>query len=879
MRHYLVRLLAERYDVRAVPDGQAALDAVRKRRPDLILSDVMMPQLDGFGLLRELRLNAGTNTIPVILLSARASEESRVEGMEHGADDYLIKPFSARELLARVQTHLELGRVRKHAEEALRQRTAQFETLLDVAPLGVYLVDADLCILHMNPPARHSFGDISDVTGRRLDDVIHILWPSPYADEMAQHFRHTLETGEPYVVSEQIQNRADGGAREIYEWQINRIPLPGGRDGVVCYFRDISRFVEAREAMAESTAKFRAVFEQSSVFAGILTTDGILIDANRLCLEVCGYRLDEVLGQPFWETGWWRGSPEAREKIRAGTMQAAQGQPYREELAYRWADGTERLVEFGLYPILDSQGKVIFLHPTGIDVTDRKEAERTTGLLAAIVDSSDDAIVSKKLDGIITSWNKSAERLFRYKADEAIGQHITLIVPPDRQSEERMILEKIRRGERIDHFETIRVRKDGSTIDISLTISPVNDRDGRVIGASKTARDISERKHAERALRESEERFRAIVETTPECVKLVNFDGVLLHINSSGLKMIGADRLEAVVGNNMYNLIAPKDRDRFRTFNEAICRGEKGSLDFDIVGLQGTLRHMETHAAPFRMPDGTVAQLAVTRDITERARAGEALRKSEERLRQLSETLEAEVHVRTGELEARNADILRQSEQLRDLSWRLLRTQDDERRYIARELHDSAGQTLTVLGMTLARLVEEAKRNAPQLAEVVEETQNLVQHLNQEIRTTSYLLHPPLLDESGLSEALGLYVQGLAERSGMEITLDIPEDFGRIPREMELVIFRIVQESLTNVHRHSDSNVALIRIGRSDENVSVQVQDHGKGIPLEKLAKIQTQGTGVGIRGMRERVLQFGGNMSIQSDESGTLISIALPLV
>src|SRR6202161_524767 len=136
------------------------------------------------------------------------------------------------------------------------------------------------------------------------------------------------------------------------------------------------------------------------------------------------------------------------------------------------------------------------------DVTERKQAGRTTSLLAAIVDSSDDAILSKKLDGTITSWNQSAERLFGYKAEEAVGQHITLIVPWERRAEEEDILRRLARGERVDHFETVRKRKDGATVDVSLTISPIRDAAGRVIGASKVARDITERRQAERALSE-----------------------------------------------------------------------------------------------------------------------------------------------------------------------------------------------------------------------------------------------------------------------------------------------------------------------------------------------------------------------------------------
>ena len=164
------------------------------------------------------------------------------------------------------------------------------------------------------------------------------------------------------------------------------------------------------------------------------------------------------------------------------------------------------------------------------------------------------------------------------------------------------------------------------------------------------------------------------------------------------------------------------------------------------------------------------------------------------------------------------------------------------------------------------------------LAEALEDTQNLVQQLNKEIRTTSYLLHPPLLDENGLSQAIQWYMRGLTERGGLEIEFDIAEDFGRLPADLELALFRVVQESLTNIHRHSGSKTATIRLSRGTENVSLEVQDHGKGISAEKLAAIKAQRTGVGITGMRERVRHLKGEMDIQSNGAGATILVTLPL-
>ena len=464
--------------------------------------------------------------------------------------------------------------------------------------------------------------------------------------------------------------------------------------------------------------------------------------------------------------------------------------------------------------------------------------------LAAIVESSGDAIVSKNLDGIITSWNKGAERLFGYSATEAIGRHITLIIPSDRQHEEVLILARLRRGELVGHFETVRIRKDGATVDLSLTISPVRDNWGRVIGASKIARDITQQKHIERALRESEERFRAIVETTPECVKLVALDGTLLHMNSSGLKMVGADSAEAVVGKSIYDLIAPKHRDRFREFSQKICHGERGSLEFDIVGLGGERRHMETHAAPFRNTDGTVVQLAVTRDITQREQAERAIKEKE-------------------------------------FSARLLKLQDEERRRIARELHDGVGQLLAAMSMNASRLQKEKAKLSLDTARCADENLRLIEQVSADIRTMSYLFHPPLLDEMGLHSALKWYIEGFAERSKIAAKLELPADGNgeRLPPDYELCLFRIAQECLTNIHRHSGSRKALVRLLRSRSEIKMEVSDEGKGLDQNTKTKIASGETaGVGLRGMQERVRPFGGSIEIQSNGKGLRVTATLPL-
>jgi len=207
------------------------------------------------------------------------------------------------------------------------------------------------------------------------------------------------------------------------------------------------------------------------------------------------------------------------------------------------------------------------------------------------------------------------------------------------------------------------------------------------------------------------------------------------------------------------------------------------------------------------------------------------------------------------------------------LSSQLLHLQDQERRRIARELHDSAGQLLAALGMNLSLVESENGNNAPRVTKAIRESIDLVQELSRELRTVSHLLHPPLLDEVGLASGLRSYLEGFTERSKIKVDLEIPEDLGRLPQETETAIFRIIQECLTNIHRHSGSPFARICITRSDSQVSLEVEDRGKGIPLEKRQVLDSDGgAGVGIRGMRERVRHLGGSLEIKSTETGTLV-------
>jgi signal transduction histidine kinase len=242
----------------------------------------------------------------------------------------------------------------------------------------------------------------------------------------------------------------------------------------------------------------------------------------------------------------------------------------------------------------------------------------------------------------------------------------------------------------------------------------------------------------------------------------------------------------------------------------------------------------------------------------------------EDELRRTQAQLESRVQERTAELNSAY-------QSLRQLSAQLLQSQDEERRRLARELHDSVGQLLASIKMNSA-VFQSVQRDSP-VAKAATDNAILIDQVISEIRTMSHLLHPPLLDEIGLPSALRWYVDGFSERSKIAVDVDIADDIERLGNDMEIAIFRVVQECLTNVHRHSGSRSAALRLAREDGHVQLEIKDAGKGIPLGKQLALSSKGQlGVGFRGMRERVHQLGGNLDVRSDSMGTTITATLPI-
>ena len=368
-------------------------------------------------------------------------------------------------------------------------------------------------------------------------------------------------------------------------------------------------------------------------------------------------------------------------------------------------------------------------------------------------------------------------------------------------------------------------------------------------------RSVDERKRAEAALSESEAQLR--LAQTAANIGSWEWNPVDGAYNWSGesFDIFGIDPAEESRFERWLSGVDPEDVVRVKAGIEQCSEQAVLELEFRYHHPSRGLRWIYCKSMLTTGP-GTPRIFGISQDITERKRA-------EEILRQSHATLESLVEQRTVAL--------------RHLSSRLLHTQDEERRRIARELHDSVGQYFTALKINLDIL--RRSEHSARIDKVLAESSALLDQALTETRTISYLLHPPLLDESGFASAARWYVDGFVQRSGVEVNLEIPRELVRLPDSVELGLFRVLQESLTNIHRHSGSSTVDIRLNLDAQRVILEVRDYGRGMPRELLQRFQGVGTGggVGLAGMQERISELGGRLEISAADPGTVVTVSMP--
>lgn len=461
----------------------------------------------------------------------------------------------------------------------------------------------------------------------------------------------------------------------------------------------------------------------------------------------------------------------------------------------------------------------------------------------------DYAIFMLNAEGYITTWNTGAERIKGYKASEIIGKHLSVFyTEEDLQAgkPERLLKEAALNG-RVEDIGW-RLQKNGTRFWADVVLTAIRDESGELLGFGKVTRDLSERKRVEDALHRSEERASLFIEAVQDyAIFMLDTQGHIASWNV-GAQRIKGYKAQEIMGQHFSIFYPDEDIKSGKPQMELEVAAKVGRFEDEGWRIRKDGSQFWANVIITAVRDNTGRLLGfgkVTRDFTERKRAEKAVEDS-----------------RTS---------------LRELSLHLLRTQDEERRVIGREMHDSLGQYLSVLKMRLDAMSDRTDRVASQ---EFADCAKLVDECVKEVRTVSYLLYPPMLEEMGLRTAVPWYLAGFSKRSGISTTFDVPEDFPRLGRDVELVLFRVLQECLSNVHKHSGSKEARVRLSKSDDNVILEVADSGTGFPAAMAGQTsddQAASFGVGLRGMSERLRQLAGHLHVSTESGGTQIRAVVP--
>src|ERR1700675_4492616 len=483
-----------------------------------------------------------------------------------------------------------------------------------------------------------------------------------------------------------------------------------------------------------------------------------------------------------------------------------------------------------------------------------------------------EGLVMLDAQGRITYMNPAAETLFGWSSAELLGKNMhekTHYKLPDGSpfaAENCPLLQVLRSGAAVREHEDLFIRKDGGFLPVLFSASPVK-TEAATGGVVVCFRDDAKRRQTEEALRQSERIYRDIGESIDYGVWICDEQGRNVYASASFLQLIGLTQ-EQCSEYGWAHAMDPEEADSTKeAWHRCVREGTYWEREHRFRATDGHFHHILSRGVPIRNSQGKILYWAgINLDIQHRKEA-------EQQLQELVQTLESRVSERTLELENATA-------KLRELTGTLLQTQDEERRRIARELHDGVGQLVVAMSMNLANIVSEKEKLSPGARQNLEQNQASIEQASREIRTMSHLLHPPLLDEVGLDSALRWYIDGFSERSKITVETKLASGFTEdLPRDLALSVFRIGQESLTNIHRHSESPKALVQIDRSAREITLVVEDEGKGIPAEIHSKISSgELTGVGLRGMRERVRQFGGHLDVSSNGNGTRVVAVLPI-
>jgi PAS domain S-box-containing protein len=723
--------------------------------------------------------------------------------------------------------------------EGLKKAEARLRLVIDTIPTMAWTVKPDGSVDFLN---RRWLEYTGASLKEGIEDPMYAIHPEDLP-AIRERWRANMAAGKPFEDEMRLR-----GADGEYRWfMIRTAPLHDEQGNIVKWY-GTNVDIEDRKRAED---RLRLVLDTTPALIHSARPDGYLDYFNQRWLEYVGLPLENLVG---W--GWTTViHPEdldgILEKWRASL---ADGKPFVHESRMRRADGEYRWQFFSKVPLRGEHGNIVEWYGSCIDIEDRKRAELEARTL---IEAIPQQIWSGPSDGSIDYCN---ERWLSYAGigmeELRRGGWQALLHPDDRERLLEAWRESVANGTPYEQEERHR-GTDGQYRWFLARGVPLRDSEGRIIRWYGTNTDIEERKRAEEALRSSEREQRHVsAQLERERARLVEAQ-IVAKMGSWEAELQSMDVTWSEQTHRIFEtdparfhptrprfleFIHPEDRAKVdAALAVSLDRRSPGTVEYRIVMPDGRVKILEERWQVFLDDEGTPVRLAGTcRDITERVQAEEDLQR---------------------------------------LSGLLLQSHDEERRRISRELHDSMGQNLVALATDLSQLRTSIPSSARKLRELASGCQDLANQCVREVRTLSYLMYPPLLDESGLEDAIRHFVNGFTARTGIKVELEVNPQFRRMRKDVELALFRVVQESLANVHRHSGSKRAKILMNRRSDGVTVQVTDSGRG------ASGQKRGTkrgipfqvGIGISSMIERVKLIGGHLEIVSEPNGTTVRVAIP--
>jgi len=553
--------------------------------------------------------------------------------------------------------------------------------------------------------------------------------------------------------------------------------------------------------------------------------DGSADFLNKHFQEYTGLSLEDGMG---W--GWMNAfHPDDRLKEEWRAALAA-GKPFEKEARLRRADGQYRWFLIRAVPLIDERGNIANWYGMTTDIEEMKKAEDRVRL---IIDTLPTMVWTLRPNGTIDFVNQRWLDYTGLTLEEEIEEPTRPVHPQDLPRVMEKWLADMAAGQPSEDEMRLQ-RADGEYRWFLVRTAPLRDEQRNLFKWYGIAIDIEDRKRAE-------SESRTLLDAIPQQIWSGPPDGTLDYCNERWRSYIGLG-LEELQGDGWQRMLHPGDRERvLNAWHESVTKGTLYEQEERHRSADGAYRWFLARGVPLRNADGRIVRWYGTNtDIEDRKQA---------------------------------------EEELRRLSGQLLRLQDEERRNIARELHDSMGQDLVALATMLGQLRSSMPVAERKLRRLLSKCRDLADKCIGEVRTLSYLLHPPMLEQAGLGDAIRGYVKGFTQRSGIHVELELSPCVGRMPQDVELALFRIVQEALTNIHRHSGSQQAKIRIHRNS-NLTLEISDLGRGpSPSVPRGKGDTRFEfGVGIRSMQERMKLIGGRLEVVSSTHGTTVRGAISL-